>query len=168
MSTLWVPSPNYWPGRPWGPPVAIVLHTMAGSIEGCDSWFARTDSQVSAHYGVSLQGDIHAYVRTSDRAWGNGVLEPGNVWGRIAAGNPNHLTVSIETEDEGDAPVTEPQYRSVRTLVRTMLARYGAGLFLLGHNQLAPRSRAHCPGPRWYDSGRFAQLVAETDLLTIE
>src|ERR1700756_1937323 len=102
VNVSWVASPNYWTGRTAGPPIALVLHTMAGPIGACDAWFRNPASQVSAHYGVGLDGAIHAYVRTADTAWANGILEPDNVWPGPAGTNPNRLSVSIETEDLGD------------------------------------------------------------------
>jgi len=164
--TSWVASPNFWSGRVAGPPIAVVLHTMAGTIDSCDSWFSTPRSQVSTHYGVGLDGAIHAYVRTSDTAWGNGILEAGNSWPGRAGINPNRLSVSIETEDWGDPAqeVTDDEYAAVRTLVRTVHARHPSIAYLVGHDEIAPQSRAHCPGDRWRASGRFQQLLDDTGL----
>jgi N-acetylmuramoyl-L-alanine amidase len=166
VTTLWVASPNFWTGRPYGPPVAVVLHTMAGTLDGCDAWFANPASQVSAHYGVGLNGDIHAYVRTRDAAWANGLLEDGTTW--PLAGNPNWVTVSIETEDLGDPmqPVTDEEYSSVRTLVRTVHARHPSIVWIAGHDTISPLSRPHCPGQRWRDS-RMGYLASDTGLTLI-
>jgi N-acetyl-anhydromuramyl-L-alanine amidase AmpD len=167
--TSWVGSPNFWAGRIAGSPIAVVLHTMAGSLASCDAWFTNPASEVSAHYGVGLDGAIHAYVRTSDTAWGNGILEAGNTWPGRARVNPNRLSVSIETEDLGDPgqAVTDEEYGAVRTLVRTVHARHPSIVYLLGHDQIAPHSRAHCPGDRWRASGRFQQLLDDTGLKAV-
>jgi N-acetylmuramoyl-L-alanine amidase len=163
MATLWTPSPNYWQGRPRGKPIAIVIHTMDGTLAGCDSWFQNPDSEVSAHYGVGLDGEVHVYVRTANRAWANGLVEAGSIWPQLDDGNPNDLTVAIETEDLGRPDVqvvTDEQYAEVRTLVRTVWSRYGRG-YLLGHNQIAPLSRSGCPGERWWDL-RMLELANDT------
>src|SRR5579859_3333036 len=112
VMTSWVGSPNFWSGRAAGPPIAVVLHTMAGSIDSCDAWFSNPRAEVSAHYGVGLDGAIHAYVRTRDTAWANGILEADNTWVGPAGVNPNRLTVSIESEDLGDPSqeVTDEEY----------------------------------------------------------
>jgi N-acetylmuramoyl-L-alanine amidase len=167
--TLWVRSPNFWYGRDAGPPIAVVIHTMAGTLASCDSWFANPASEVSAHYGVGLDGEIHAYVRTVNTAWANGILEPGNAWLGPRRVNPNRLTVSIETEDAGDPDqvVTDEQYAAVRTLVRTVHARHPSIRMLTGHDMISPQSRPHCPGLRWRMSGRMAQLGIDTGLPTI-
>ncbi len=34
-----------------------------------DSWFGSTVSQVSAHYGIGINGEIHQYVQEADTAW---------------------------------------------------------------------------------------------------
>jgi N-acetylmuramoyl-L-alanine amidase len=168
MTTIWKGSPNFYPGRPWGNPNCLVIHTMVGSIESTDSWFANPLSQVSAHYGVDLEGNIHAYVRTFDSAWANGVLEQGNCWGGGWPSNPNYWTVSIETEDLGNPAqeVTDAQYSSVRTLARTMIARHGIE-WLCGHNNISPGSRPNCPGRRWWESGRMQQLADDTGLFLL-
>lgn len=139
---------------------------MAGSLASCDSWFSNPASQVSAHYGVGLDGDFHRFVDRHDTAWANGLLELGNVWPGPAGVNPNWLTVSIETEDLADVDqvVTDEQYTMVRTLVRTVLGTYPDIIWLMGHDAITPRSRPNCPGNRWIASGRLSQLALDTGL----
>ena len=159
-SPIWKPSPNFWSGRLHGLPTDLVLHTMDGSLTSTDSWFANAASQVSAHYGVGLDGAIHQYVHLEDSAWANGVLEAGNTWGGPVGVNPNHLTVSIETEDlrDNDRTVTEAQYVSTLACARIALARYPSIARLRSHRSISPLSRPHCPGRRWIESGRMAAL----------
>lgn len=163
-----IPSPNFWPGRPHGDPIAVVIHTMAGTINSCSAWFSTPRSQVSAHYGVGLDGDFIRYVDRRDTAWANGLLETGNHWPgpRI---NPNWLTLSIETEDLGNPQqeVTDEQYSAVRTLVRTVNATYPSILYVMGHYVITPASRPSCPGNRWTESGRIQQLADETGLTLV-
>lgn len=141
---------------------------MDGSLSATDGWFATPESQVSAHFGVGLDGAVVRYVAPADRAWANGIREPGNRWD--AAGlpdeNPNELTCSIETEDNGNAgqPVTAEQYMAVRALVRMIQQEFPSVRYLLGHDDISPASRAHCPGARWRASGRVGQLARDTGL----
>jgi N-acetylmuramoyl-L-alanine amidase len=141
---------------------------MAGTLSSCSAWFSASRSQVSAHYGVGLDGDFCRYVSRTDTAWANGLIEPGNSWPGPAI-NPNWLTVSIETEDLGDPEqeVTVPQYTTCRTLIRTVMGTFPEISFLMGHYVISPRSRPHCPGSRWTESGLLQQLADETNLQLI-
>ena len=160
---------NCWVGRPFGPPIAFVLHTQAGGESGTVAEFLNSSSQLSAHYVVGLDGTLACFIDPADRAWSNGVLEPGNGWTTIAqdcgidpALNPNHVTVSCETEDLGDPcqPVTDRQYNSLLYAAREVKGRYPNSLrYLASHADISPQSRAHCPGDRWIASGRFQALA---------
>jgi N-acetyl-anhydromuramyl-L-alanine amidase AmpD len=138
---------------------------MAGTLTSCSAWFSTSRSQVSAHYGVGLDGDFVRYVSRKDTAWANGLREPGNTWPGPDV-NPNWLTVSIETEDLGDADqeVTVPQFTTCRTLIRTVLGTYPKIQFLMGHYVITPMSRPNCPGSRWTESGLLQLLADECGL----
>jgi N-acetylmuramoyl-L-alanine amidase len=164
----WIGSPNHYHGRYGYAVVAIVIHTMAGTLESCDSWFQNPSSQVSSHYGIGLAGEQHQYVKLADGAWANGVLESGNEWTGIVgnAANPNYQTVSIETEDNGSGAtlVTDEQYNGVLAVCRVALQAYPSIRYLMGHDVISPNSRPHCCGERWWNSGRFAKLAADLEL----
>ena len=164
----WIGSPNVWGGRPYGPPIAIVLHTMAGRLAGADAWFNNRRSGASSHYGIGLNGRIHQYVDLGDRAWANGNIEPGHRWPGPPGVNPNHLSVSIETEDLGNPnhPVTNAQYQATLEVGRLALARYPQIRYLVTHRAIAPRSRPNDP-VRWINSGRFADLAAALGLRAV-
>jgi N-acetylmuramoyl-L-alanine amidase len=163
----WVGSPHHFDGRQGQIPIALVIHTMGGTLAGTDGWFNNPTSQVSAHYGIGLSGEIHQYVRLEDGAWANGVLEAGNHWPGPAGVNPNLLSVSIETEDLGNGAqeVTEEQYQATLQMGRVALAKYPTILYLLTHSVISPQSRPVCCGPRWVASGRFQALA---DALALE
>lgn len=168
---LWIGSQNYEPGRGGYSPVALVLHTMEGSLAGSDSWFNNPVAEVSAHFGVGLDGAIHQYVSSRDTAWANGSLETGNKWStKITNGvNPNYLSVSVETEDLGDntRAVTAAQYSSVLNVCSLMKQKYPSIKYLSTHAAISPQSRAGCPGPRWVGSGKFAALAKALGLTPI-
>lgn len=136
---------------------------MGGSLAGTDAWFNNPSAQVSAHYGVGLDGSLHQYVRLTDTAWANGVLEVGNTWPGPAGINPNALSVSIETEDRGDPAqaVTEAEYQSTLAAGRLALAAYWQIAYVMPHAVVSPRSRPSCCGDRWIRSGRLRQLAQE-------
>jgi LysM repeat protein len=157
----WKASPNFWAGRPYGPPIALVLHTADGSMVGIDGEFASPRSGLSTHFAVGLDGSIHQYVELADRAWGNGYTEAGNVWPGPAGVSPNHLTVSIETEDQGSPyqSVTDAQYKAMVDVGRLILRTYPGVRYLVSHRAIAPETRHDDPGPRWIASGRFVALA---------
>jgi N-acetylmuramoyl-L-alanine amidase len=165
---VWIGSPNHYNGRAGMATVAIVIHTMAGTLEACDSWFNNPASQVSAHYGIGLGGEQHQYVSLANGAWANGILEPGNQWVPIVGNsqNPNYQTVSIETEDNGSGAttVTDQQYAGTLAVAQVALAAYPSIRYLFGHNIISPSSRSQCCGDRWWDSGRFDQLAQDLHL----
>jgi len=100
MEIIFKPSPNFVTGRQGYTPIAIVIHIMEGTIGGTDSWFGSPKSQVSAHYGVGTNGEVHRYVLETNVAWHAGrVNNP--TWKLIKTGgngyviNPNLYTVGI-------------------------------------------------------------------------
>src|SRR5262249_28473355 len=139
--------------------------------------FINSSSQLSTHYMVGLDGTLDCFVDPGDRAWGNGILEPGNRWATIAldcgadpALNPNHITIVCETEDRGDATqtVTDLQFKGVVIAARQAKRRYPDSLhYLACHADISPQSRPQCPGDRWTKSGRFAELAAMVGLKTV-
>lgn len=72
-------------------PRLVILHIMAGTMAGTDSWFRNPAAQVSAHFGVPKTGRSRQWVNTSDTAW--------------HAANANPYAIGIENEGKpGDAP----------------------------------------------------------------
>lgn len=149
-----------------------MVHTMGGSLAGSDSWFNTPSSQVSSHYGVGLDGTCHQYVRLTDQAWVNGILEAGNRWAEVtrdhpfARGlNPNAVTVGIETADLADPqqPVTDAQYAAVRDVCRLSIAEQPSIVVLSSHHIVSPINRPGCAGRRW-TNGRIQQLAADLGL----
>jgi N-acetyl-anhydromuramyl-L-alanine amidase AmpD len=170
-------SSNAWIGRPYGPPIAFVLHTESGGESGTVAEFMNSSAQLSAHYSVELDGIVNCYVDLADRAWANGIVEPGSHWVEIAlecgvdpALNPNHVTIACETEDGGqiDREVTDRQFDGVLFAAREAQFRYPGSLrYLARHADISPQSRSNCPGDRWVASGRFQSLAERLGLKTI-
>jgi N-acetyl-anhydromuramyl-L-alanine amidase AmpD len=170
-------SHNCWFGRPYGPPIAFVVHTQSGGESGTVAEWLSSSSDLSAHYRIGLEGSVECWIDPADRAWSNGILEPGNRWAAIAAAcgidpelNPNHVTVTCETEDLGNPsqPVTELQHRALLCAAFEAKQRYPDSLrYLLRHSDISPQSRADCPGDRWLASGRFEALAHTLGLKTV-
>jgi N-acetyl-anhydromuramyl-L-alanine amidase AmpD len=170
-------TPHCWTGRPYGPPIAFVLHTEAGGESGTVAEFLNSSAHFSTHYTARLDGSIDCFVDPSDRSWCNGILEPGNRWVLIAdecgvdvSLNPTHVTVSCETEDNGDplAPVSDALFNAVLWAAREAKQRFPNSLrYLASHADISPQSRTHCPGDRWLASGRFHRLAETLGLRTL-
>jgi len=164
-NVVWIGSPNCSRGRAGMTVIALVVHTMAGSLRSCDAWFSNPAAQVSSQYGIGLEGQIHQYVQLGDTAWANGILESGNSWPGLPY-NVNQQTVSIETEDlgSGATPVSNAQYASTLAVCQLALRTFPSITWLLGHHCISPSSRPSCPGARWRDSGRFTNLAVALGL----
>jgi Negative regulator of beta-lactamase expression len=128
-------------------PRVICLHTMAGTLGSCDSWFNNPAAVVSAHYGVGFDGSIHQYVKLNQRAYANGILEANNRWPYPQNINPNYLTVSIETEGTSE-PVTVEMFNSVQWIVNFVKRQYNIEL-ITSHHVISPSTRPNCCGVRW-------------------
>ncbi len=156
-------NPNCWFGRPYGPPIAFVVHTQSGGESG-------TVAEL-------LSGTIDNWIDPADRAWSNGILEPGNAWALVAqacgvdpALNPNHVTITCETEDRGDPGglVSARQFEAVLYAAGEATRRYPKSLrYLLSHADISPQSRPDCPGERWLASGQLQMLADELGLKTV-
>lgn len=154
-----------------------MLHTAAGGESGTVAEFLSSAAQFSAHYSAKLDGSLDCYVDAGDRAWSNGILEPGNRWSTLAETcdvdpvlNPNHITVTCETEDDGDPdqPVPERQFNAVLYAAWEAKLRYPESLrFLARHSDISPQSRTDCPGDRWLASGLFFRLAETLGLQTL-
>ena len=162
---VWIGSPHYSSGRKGMVVIAIVVHTMAGTLRGSDGWFNNPAAQLSSQYGIGLGGEQHQYVTLNNTAWANGRLEPGNTWPGMAY-NVNEQTVSIETDDNGSGatPVSEAQYQATLAVSRLALHHFPSIQWVLAHHTISPQSRVNCCGARWRDSGQFNRLANDLGL----
>ena len=74
LKRIWIPSPNYRPGRPARPRL-LVLHTTEGAktIESLGSFFQNPAADVSSHAGADDKPNvIGTYVRRGNQAWTQG------------------------------------------------------------------------------------------------
>lgn len=146
------PTPHFTAGRGGLSPGAIVVHTTVGTFESAVAWFGRSDSDVSAHYLVALDGRVAQFVDEGDTARHVGrVLRP---TARLAAqAGPdglNALTVGIEFEDAGDPfDVDRPaaQYEAGARLIAEIARRWSIPLdreHVIGHREVF--AAKDCPG----------------------
>lgn len=78
-----------------GPIHSIVLHTMVGTVQDADARFNTANSQVSAQYGLGLDGKLYQWVDEDNVAYhaGDWIV--------------NQTSIGIECED-GTNPQTNP------------------------------------------------------------
>lgn len=142
-------TPNFEPGREGHDPRAIVVHTTAGTYDGTVGWFATSESGVSAHYLVGLDGRVGQFVGEGDTALHAGRVRNPTA-GFLEDASPNLYTVGIEFEDGGDAQgVARPddQYAAGASLIAAIAGRWEIPLdreHVVGHSEIfADKS---CPG----------------------
>ncbi|WP_243088707.1 peptidoglycan recognition family protein [Streptomyces sp. 891-h] len=114
------------PGATWRPiPVnytnggqasvrGVVVHIMAGTLSGTDSWFRNPRARASSHFGAGKSGALYQWVDTSDRAWAQ------------ASGNSNWL--SVENEGKGGDRLTDDQLDANARVLAWAHDRYGVPL----------------------------------------
>jgi N-acetyl-anhydromuramyl-L-alanine amidase AmpD len=147
MNIIQKKSPNFWIGRKGYKPEAVVIHIMDGTLVGTDSWFANTTSQVSAHYGIGKNGEVHQYVQESDAAWHAGRVDA-SVWKLIKPNiNPNLYTIGIEHEGKPDDVWTDAMKQSSATLIREICQRWQIPIdrdHVVGHFEIFSK-KPNCP-----------------------
>lgn len=125
----------------------IVIHTVEGSYQGCISWFRNPASNVSAHYVVSLRGDITKMLRDSDMGW------------HCRSGNP--YTIGIENEGFAYRNTwTDAQYRALAHLTAYLCELHGIPKnrnHIKGHVEI-PGNTHTDPGPH-FDWDKFMNMV---------
>lgn len=140
-------SPNFGVGRLGFKPEAIVIHIMDGTLSGTDSWFAKPTSQVSAHYGIGKNGEVHQYVQEENTAWHAGrVSNP--TWSLIKNGiNANLYTIGIEHEGKSDDVWTDDMKKSSASLIREVCKKWNIPVdreHVIGHYQIFS-DKPNCP-----------------------
>jgi LysM repeat protein len=161
------------PGAEWRPiPVnytkdgqaevrGVVVHIMAGSFEGTDSWFRNRAAQASSHFGTSKTGKLRQWVDTADRAWAQ------------AGGNRSWL--SVENEGRGGDALTDAQLDRVAEVLAWAHEKYGVPLQVthsptgrgLGYHAMGGSAwggHTSCPGSRIV--AQLDDIVARAKKLT--
>lgn len=147
MNIKQVPSPNFG-SRDGYKPELFVIHIMAGTLAGTDSWFSSTKSGVSSHFGVGKNGEVHQYVPIQQTAWTNGIVNNPSFRLFKPNVNPNKYTITIECEgyDLKDAP--ETQLKTISELLQRLGAEYNIPLdrdHIIGHYQVDNKKKPNCP-----------------------
>lgn len=160
------PAGNFFKGRDGHAVKAAVLHIMQGSYQSGIDEFRRVGSIKSAHFCVSPTGDITQMVSIFDTAYANGLSYTNGRWidpeettvqptwqGLTPPVNPNFQTVSIEHGGKSGDMWTPAMIAADATILRFVRAAYLVMIVdwtphttLIGHYEISPINRAHCPG----------------------
>lgn len=147
MNIIQKKSSNFWVGRKGYRPEAIVIHIMDGTLAGTDSWFANPSSQVSAHYGIGKNGEVHQYVQEQDAAWHAGRVDA-PVWKFIRPNvNPNLYTIGIEHEGKPDDVWTVEMKQASANLIKEICERWQIPVdrdHIVGHFEIYSK-KPNCP-----------------------
>ena len=141
-------TPNFEAGRRGRAPSAIVVHTTDGSFAGAKAWFASPESGVSAHYLVSLPGDVVQFVDEADTAFHAGMESVPDI-AVLGDEPPNLVTIGIEFADDGrphDVDRPDQQYEAGALLLAGISRRWGIPLdhdHVLAHRRINPNKT--CP-----------------------
>jgi N-acetyl-anhydromuramyl-L-alanine amidase AmpD len=165
-------------------PVAVVNHIMAGYQRTMISWAELGNGQVSAHFTIGRTGRIVQHVSVYDPAYHAGRLDRDGkdrpvqpTWPRYRPGsNPNKYTVGIEHEGFSTVPNYGYDYlyddahpwpdemiEASIDVHRWILGELGLqpnDLTVIGHNEIAPLSRAQDPGKQWPRRRLISALMA--------
>ena len=147
MNIIQKKSSNFWVGRKSYRPEGVVIHIMDGTLVGTDSWFANPNSQVSAHYGIGKNGEVHQYVKEEDAAWHAGRVDA-PLWKLIRANiNPNLYTIGIEHEGRPNDVWTEAMKQASAILIRDICQRWQIPIdrnHIVGHFEIFSK-KPNCP-----------------------
>jgi hypothetical protein len=123
----------------------VVIHIMAGTLAGTDSWFRNSAAQASSHFGTGKAGALYQWVDTADRAWAQ------------AGGNRDWL--SVENEGKGGDSLTSEQMDKCAAVLAWAHKTYGVPLQLasgttgkgLGYHAMGGAAwggHTSCPGTK--------------------
>lgn len=146
MNIIQKPSPNF-NSRTQFKPELIVIHIMAGTLDGTDSWFSTPQSQVSAHYGIGLTGEIHQYVAEENRAWHAGRVSKPSFALYKSGINPNDYTIGIEHEGTDLSKNAPEQLQASAELIRDICTRWNIPIdrkHIIAHSQIYSL-KPNCP-----------------------
>lgn len=156
-------SPNQSLGRNGRPIIAIADHITAGSFAGAVAWLSNPASQASAHYVVSMMGEIVQLVADENRAWHAGIVNRPN-WPLYDGTNPNNYTIGIEHEGY-DGTLTELQYQATLWLHKMLMQKHSIPAdtnHIIGHYRIDSVNRPNCPGPNFPWARLFADLTQQS------
>lgn len=162
-------TPNFGKRNGYKPEI-IVIHIMAGTLQGTDSWFADPASGVSSHYGIGFHGEVHQYVKEEDRAWHAGTVSKPSFKLYKEGVNPNEYSIGIEHEgnDLSIAPIS--QLEASASLIRDICTRWAIPVdreHIIGHYQIRS-TKPSCPATDKSVIDKLIAMVKPEELVSIQ
>ena len=176
-------SPNFTAGRRTWTPDIIVNHITDGHFPGSINWVMNPAAKVSYHFMVSQTGEVYQMVNIVDTAWSNGTTTNGanndNRHSKIEAVrkrnvNANLYTISIGYEGRHSitrgalSPKQTEAGISLMVHIRDEVQNiWGEKIPLgniVGHKDIAPLWRPHCPGTKFPRDVMVTQLQIRDDI----
>ncbi len=143
----------------------IAIHCMAGnmSAQNCGSFFAKSTTKASSHYGIGSDGDICLYVDERERAWCTGGTKTFN--GKTGSEiDQEAVTIEVANTVASEPwPVSDVAYAKLLDLVEDIARRNGLTAVtyktdgsgtLQAHRWYAAKA---CPGD--YLMNRFPEIA---------
>ncbi|MGW1836312.1 peptidoglycan-binding protein [Streptomyces sp. NPDC002067] len=141
----WRPIPTNYTANGQNSVRGLVVHIMAGTLSGTDSWFRNSAARASSHFGTGKGGALYQWVNTANRAW--------------AQANGNSSWLSIENEGQGGDALTSAQMDRIAEVFAWVHKTYGVPLQVasgpsgrgLGYHAMGGSAwggHTQCPGSR--------------------
>jgi N-acetylmuramoyl-L-alanine amidase len=167
IPTSFVPTVNFNLRKPQ---YVIIHHTQQDSLAQTLLTFTRTATQVSAHYVIGRDGQVVQMLNDYLRAWHAGAAS----WGNDE--DINSASIGIELDNNGIAPFSEAQMKSLIALLTVLKKNYNIPtVHFIGHADVAPARKVD-PSARfdwkmlansgfglWYDAGTLSDAPAGFD-----
>ena len=180
----WKGSPNFYQGFGTWKPLVIVNHITAGTLNSVFHHFQNPQAKASSHFVVGRNGEIHQYVKLTDRAWTQGLRSHEIKYATAPIvkqmnTDPNNYCISIEHEGyDGnglDGSLTNEQFfasvwlhKYIQTQVQVL---HGIKIsftpnYVIGHCQIDPINKPFCPGVN-FPWARLYNLLYKADRMTM-
>jgi hypothetical protein len=141
----WRPIPDNYTANGQTEVRGVVVHIMAGTLSGTDSWFRNPQARASSHFGTGKAGALYQWVDTKDRAW--------------AQADGNRTWISVENEGQGGDILTGEQldanaevlawaHRVYSVPLQVASGPSGRGLGYHAMGGSAWGGHTSCPGPK--------------------
>ncbi len=142
-------------------PDTVVWHCIQGWMSTMRLWASErpVHNQVSYHFVLGLDGEIVHFVPIFTPAWHAGRLDDTTeypptwkLWRPLESPNSHTIAVAAEGLSDAGNVWNKAQMAAAGEVQRWIGEETGirpTKETIVGHREIAPKSRAHDPGPKW-------------------